>query len=38
MDRKAASKKFPTCFATPEGSDLTFTVAGGSQEYDIELK
>jgi hypothetical protein len=35
---EAPRKKYPTRYATPEGSDLTFTVAGGSQEHDIELK
>lgn len=39
MQRKAAPpKKYPTRYATAEGSDLTFTVAGGSQEHDLELK
>jgi hypothetical protein len=31
-------KEYPKRYATPEGSDLTYTVAAGTQEHDIELK
>jgi hypothetical protein len=37
-EKAAPRKQYPTHYATPEGSDLKFTVAGGSQEYDIDLK
>jgi hypothetical protein len=34
----APPKEYPTRYATEQGSDLTFTVTGGSQEHEIELK
>jgi hypothetical protein len=37
-DKPAPRKQYPTRYATQEKSDLTFTVAGGSQEHDFELK
>jgi len=36
--KPAPRKQYPTRYATPESSDLTLTVGGGSQTYDIDLK
>jgi hypothetical protein len=37
-ERPAPRRQYPTHYDTPEGSDLKFTVASGSQEYNIDLK
>jgi hypothetical protein len=37
-ENPAPRKQYPTRYATAEGSELQFTVAGGSQEYNIDLK
>jgi hypothetical protein len=38
LPRPAPRKPYPKRYATPEGSDLKCTVAGGRQEYNIDLK
>jgi hypothetical protein len=37
-EKPAPRKPYPKRYATPEGSELGLTVAGGRQEYNIDLK